>query len=123
MKKYLLIAIAFSLIPFFLTSQNSKQMSYVKMNGDKVELRTATGSYTRTITDHAVSAQLNTNGDLVVVVKTDGKVELRKEGGSYVCTITDNAKDARFLGGDILITKKDGKMELRKQSGAYIRQM
>lgn len=96
-------------------------MNIIKLNGDNVELRKDNGSYIRTITDKAISAQLNAAGDLVVITKLDGKVELRKDNGSYIRTITDKAKDARFHGCDIAITKIDGKIELRKENGSYIR--
>ncbi len=122
MKNYLLIGLMLFLTPCLLQSQNT-QLNYLKMNGDKVELRRENGFYLRLITEDAVTAQLNTGGDLVVVTKTNGNVELRRENGFYVCKITDDAKDARFLGDDILITKNDGCMELRKQNGFYIRKM
>ena len=62
-------------------------MNIIKMNGDKAELRKDTGSYIRTIANDAISAQLNSDGSLVVVTKKDGKVELRKESGSYIRSI------------------------------------
>ena len=96
-------------------------MNIIKLNGDKIELSNDKGSFIRTITDKAKSAQLSACGELVVITKLDGKVELRNENGSFIRSITDKAFDARFYEDDLAITKVDGKIELRMRSGSFIR--
>ena len=63
-------------------------MNLVKVTNGKVELRKDSGSLIRTIVSSgAISANINSNQDLILVTYLNGKVELRKESGSLIRTI------------------------------------
>jgi len=63
-------------------------MNLLKVTNGKVELRKDTGVFIRTIVSSgAVSADINSNQNLILVTYQTGKVELRKDNGMFVRTI------------------------------------
>ena len=98
-------------------------MNILKISGGKVELRKDNGSLIRTIvSSNAISADINTVQDKILITYLSGKVELRKENASLIRTIASSkAIDARFNGTDIAVRLSNGKTELRKENGSLIR--
>ena len=121
--KHSLFLLILTILIFNTSYSQTSTMKILKINNGKAELRTVTGSFIRTIADHVVAAELNTDQTLILVTTSQGKVELRKESGSFIRTITDHATNAKFVGADIVITKDNRKMELRKESGSFIRNL
>jgi hypothetical protein len=96
-------------------------MNLVIIKGNRAELVRENGSLVNIITNDAISGQLNTKGDLIVITKTDGRVDLHRVNGSFIRNIANNARDARFNGNDIAVTRNDGKIDIRRENGSYIR--
>jgi hypothetical protein len=95
----------------------------LKMDVGKLELRSDSGSFIRTIvTGKVIDADLSSDEKMVLITLVDGKVELRSIKGSFIRTITTNKfKRARFQGNDVALTLETGKIEIRSITGSYIR--
>jgi len=101
-----------------------KKMKNVRVKNGKVELRDERDVLIRKLGNGTnVSAELNSDGSLLLMTTIWGRVELRNDIGSILKTIVfRRARSANFLGNNILITRNNGKSELRKVDGTLVKQ-
>ena len=67
-------------------------MNLVIIKNGRAELVRENGSLVNNITTNAVSGQLNSKGDLIVITKTDGRVDLHRVNGSLIRNIANNGQ-------------------------------
>lgn len=105
-------------------SDSDKKMKFLKVKNGEVEVYNEQGQmlFRFSINRDAISADYNSNLDLIAVTTNKGTVQICNGRGGLLYTIGNrDAVNAKWIDDNVAITTNKGTTEIRTKDGGFIR--